>query len=167
MTINFSANPLAQKITTEIIGNGTITEPDELYYENNEALIDKNTTHTFKINPGKNQEVVATLNDQPIEISEDNTITIGAGHLKVEFTEAVQTDKYNLNLNIGENGKVNIENKDYSGKSSVSVSKEYETILVSNHDKGYYTNQVILDGDVILPNEDGSYTLPTTQLKDR
>ena len=167
MIINFSAKLDAQKITTEIIGNGTITEPEELYYANNEALIDKNTTHTFKINPGKNQEVTATLNGEPLEISEDNTITIGAGHLKVEFTEAVQTDKYNLNLNIDENGKINIENKDYSGQTSALVSKEYETTLIAKPDNGYYTSKVTLDGEVILPNEDGSYTLPTTELEDR
>lgn len=111
ITINFSAKLDAGKITTEVIGNGSRTAPEELYYDNNEALIDKDTTHTFKINPGKNQEITATLNENPLEISEDNTVTIGEGHLKVEFTEVVQTDKYELNLKVGSNGKVNIENQ--------------------------------------------------------
>lgn len=148
MNIKFSANPLAQKITTEIIGNGTITAPEELYYDNNQALIDRGTTHTFKINPGQNQEVTATLDGEPLEISEDNTVTIGACHLKVEFTEAVQTDKYDLNL-------------------KTKVSKEYETTLTAIPDNGYYTSKVTLDGKEISANEDGTYTLPTTELDAR
>lgn len=72
-----------------------------------------------------------------------------------------------MNLNIGENGKVNIENKDYLGQTSADVSKKYETTVVVKPDKGYYTDQVTLDGQVISPNEDGSYTLPTTELESR
>lgn len=167
MTIDFSAKSDAQKITTEIIGNGSIIAPEELYYNNNEALIDKNSTHTFKINPGPNQQINATLDGNPLEISEENTVTIGKGHLKVEFTEEVETDKYDLNLNIGENGKINIENIDLTGQQTIKVSKEYETKLKVKPDDGYYTSEVILDGKNISPNEDGSYTLPLTDLESR
>lgn len=167
ITINFSAKLDAKKITTEIIGNGSITAPEELYYDNNEALIDRGTTHTFKINPGKNQEITATLDGEPLKVSEDNTVTIGAGHLKVEFTEAVQTDKYELNLKVGANGKVNIENQNFTGEASTKVSKEYDTTLIAKPDNGYYTSKVTLDGKELSPNEDGTYTLPTTELDAR
>ncbi len=167
IAINFSAKLDAEKITTEVIGNGSITAPEELYYDNNQALIDKDTTHTFKINPGKNQEITATLDGEPLEVSEDNTVTIGAGHLKVEFTEAVETDKYELNLKVGSNGKVNIENQNFTGEASTKVSKEYETTLIAKPDNGYYTSKVTLDGKELSANEDGTYTLPTTELDAR
>lgn len=165
--INYKIKLDAKKITTEVIGNGTIIAPEELYYDNNEALIDKGTTHTFKINPGKNQEITATLDDEPLEVSEDNTVTIGAGHLKVEFTEAVETDKYELNLKVGSNGKVNIENQNFTGNAATKVSKEYETTLIAKPDNGYYTSKVTLDGKELSANEDGTYTLPTTELDAR
>ncbi|MGL5752002.1 MAG: hypothetical protein ACRCXT_15830, partial [Paraclostridium sp.] len=129
ITVKFTPKSNAQKITTQIIGNGSIEAPQELYYNNHEALIDENSKHIFKINPGQNQKATATLNGNEIQISENNTIEIGQGHLVVEFSDADETAKYNLNLKATPNGKVTIDNREYSGEQSINLSKEYEAKL--------------------------------------